>query len=109
MSEMNYDPNLVCSGRFADHKIKLTFGQWDYRAEMIAEVGGNCMGLTVIESAVSEAYDQLPTMHSYDMPYIRLADKAGNVLECADEDDEGEEWLAKMLVSAEIVSIEPAA
>ena len=107
MSEMNYDPNLVCSGRFADHKIKLTFGQWDYRAEMIAEVGGNCMGLTVIESAVSEAYDQLPTMHSYELKFITLKNSAGDALQCEDDCDEGEDWLGKMLVAAEIISIEP--
>ncbi|MEN4544941.1 DUF5406 family protein [Pantoea agglomerans] len=107
MSAMNYDPNLVCSGRFADHKIKLTFGQWDFRAEIIAEVGGNCMGLTVIESAVSDAYDRLPTMHSYEMKFIELKNSAGDVLQCEDECDEGEDWLGKMLVAAEIISISP--
>ncbi|WP_313572016.1 DUF5406 family protein [Pantoea piersonii] len=107
MSEMNYDPNLVCSGKFADHKIKLTFGQWDFRAEVIAEVGGNCMGLTVIESAVSEAYDKLPKMHSYEMKFITMKNDVGDVLQCEDDCDEGDDWLGKMLIAAEIISIEP--
>ena len=108
MSEINYDPNLCCSGRMAKQRLKLTFARWNYRAEWFVDIGGNCMGLSVIESAVSSLYEKLPTTHSYDMPYIRLGDKDGNCLECADEDDEGEEWLAKMLIAAEIVSIEPA-
>ncbi|MBE5254567.1 DUF5406 family protein [Mixta mediterraneensis] len=107
MSEMNYDPNLVCSGKFANQKVKLTFGQWDYRAEIIAEVGGNCMGMTVIESAVEDAYDRLPTVHSYNLKYLSLHNKNGDVLECPDDCDEGDDWLAKMLVAAEIISIEP--
>lgn len=107
MSVMNYDPNLVCSGRMAKQKIKLTFAQWGYRSEIDIEIGGNCTGLTVIESAVSSAYDKLPTMHSYKMPYLRMHDAEGNVLECADEDGDGEDWLSKMLIAAEIVSIKP--
>lgn len=107
MSVMNYDPNFTLSGKFADQKIKLTFGQWDYRAELIAEVGGNCTGLTVIESAVSDAYDRLPTMHSYEMKFIELKNSEGDVLQCEDVCDEGEDWLGKMLVAAEIISIEP--
>lgn len=107
MSEVNYDPNLVCSGRMAKQKVKLIFGQWDYRAEGVGEVRGNCTGLAVIESAISSAYDQLPTMHSYELKYINLKNSKGDVLECCDDGDEGEDWLANMLISAEIISIEP--
>jgi len=107
MSAMNYDPNFTLSGKFADQTIKLTFGQWDYRAELVAEVGGNCMGLTVIESAVSDAYDRLPTMHSYEIKFIHLKNAKGETLECMDDLDEGDDWLAKMLIGAEIISIEP--
>ncbi len=66
------------------------------------------MGLTVIESAVSDAYDRLPVMHSYEVKYINLHNSNGDVLECTDDSDEGESWLEAMLVGAEIISIEPA-
>ena len=104
---MNYDPNLTSSGNMADQKVKLTFAQWEYRVEMTATVGGNCTGLTVIRSAVGSAFDTLPyrTDGPHEITSIVMTNAAGDTLECEDEDERGEDWLADMLIGAEIVSI----
>ena len=109
---MNYDPNLTNSGRMAMQTVRLTFGLWEYRREMEVQVGGNCTGLTVIESAVEQAYEKLERLgvylsdETYAVIYMDSADGTES-MECADEDDEGEDWLKDMLIKAEIVSIEP--
>lgn len=105
---MNYDPNLTNSGRMADQTVKLTFALWEYRVEMEAIVGGNCTGLDVIRTAVSNAYDKLPTRGPDEIASIVLT-KPGteDTMESADEDDKQEDWLADMLIKAEIVSIVP--
>jgi len=105
---MNYDPNLTNSGRMATQTVKLEFQLWESKAYYEIKVGGNCTGLTVIDCAVSNLYDKLPSLYeNADLPYILLEDEKGNTLETADEDEKGEDWLKDMLVKAEIVKIEP--
>lgn len=118
MSEMNYDPNLTCSGRMAKQTVRLTFGLWDYRATMEIEVGGNCRGFTVIDYAVRSAYEKLERRGMYgskqtyaviNMPKIGDPD---DVMECDEGSDgwdrlRGEDWLKDMLIAAEIVAIRP--
>lgn len=109
---MDYDPNLTNSGRMAKQTVKLTFGIWEYRKEMEVVVGGNCTGLTVIESAVERAYEQLERLGTYlsDETYavIYLDNSDGTQqMECADDEDYQEEWLKDMLIKAEIVDIQP--
>lgn len=103
---MNYDPNLTTSGRMARQTVRLRFQQWNYKAELEAEVGGNCTGLDVISCAVGNAYESLPRLYA-DVASIELKDAEGNTLECSDDEDQGEDWLKDMLVGAEIVAIEP--
>lgn len=103
MSEiMNYDPNLLNSGYMAKQTIKLTFAEWDYRAEVEVVVGGNLRGGSVIDAAIEKFFDE------------RFDDErnAARVdMENADGDtlinDEIEDWeyLKDMLVKAEIVAI----
>ena len=104
---MNYDPNMTNSGRMAKQTVKLTFQQWEYKAEMIEVVGGNCTGMTVIDSAVDIAYENLPDDRG--CPYIVMTDADGNTLRCDDDEEQGEEWLKGMLVRAEITAIEKSA
>ena len=101
---MNYDPNLVNCGRMASQTVRLTFGMWDYRVEKEAVVGGNCMGLNVIETAVESVYERLPEKR-YGKTII-LKNDAGKELMCCDDEDEESDWLKGMLVKAEIVGIE---
>lgn len=101
---MNYDPNMTNSGRMAKQTVRLTFQQWEYTAEIEQVVGGNCTGLSVIDCAVENAYDQLDTDRN--IPFISMTAPGGEVLQCDDDEDRGEDWLKDMLVRAEIVSIE---
>lgn len=103
---IDFDPNLTMCGRFADQRVTLTFGLWEFRASITVTVGGNCTGLTVIESAIARALETLLDEHER-YARIVMTNSAGDTLETDDEDDRGEEWLAKMLISAEIISIEP--
>ena len=103
---MNYDPNMVFCGRMAIQTVKLVFGAWDSRAEMIVEVGGNGRGLSVIDCAVGTAFDKLPT-DRFGTPCITMTDPDGHKSECSDEDGEGEDFLKEMLISAEIIDIQP--
>jgi hypothetical protein len=105
---MNYDPN-ICRN-FATHTVKLTFGQWTYRAEHTVKVGGNCSGLQVIKTAVNILYDKLPD--NGDGPEIRLTnllqDSSGKdaALTVAQEDGD-DEFLHNILIGAEIIALEP--
>lgn len=113
MSElMNYDPNLTYSGRMARQTVRLTFGKWDYRATTEVEVGGNCRGLTVIECAISNFLETLPTREWDDELSVLTLTRTGvdgetDELECEDEDSKYDDWLKDMLIGAEIVAIRP--
>ena len=114
---MNYDPNLTCSGNMATQQVRLTFGYWKYRAEIVVSVGGNCTGLTVIDCAVGNAYRTLPQRGIYgsDETYavIVMVDptESDSTLECSEDDGgdclRGDFWLKDMLIGAEITSIAP--
>lgn len=114
---MDYDPNLTSCGRMAKQTVRLTFGIWEYRKTMDVVVGGNCSGMDVIDYAVELAHDQLEERSVYcfekgrDRPYsvIVLAhmSEPDNTMECEDEEFRGYVWLRRMLIAAEIVSIEP--
>lgn len=97
---MNYDPNLVRCGRMATQTVKLVFGQWDYRKEVLIDVSGNCTGLVVIDVAIDNFYQECGDE-------IELTDANENVLICEDDEQKGEDWLKDMLISAEILSITP--
>ena len=105
---MNYDPNLTMSGNMAKQTVKLTFGIWEYRKEMLVEIKGNTNGLSVIRAAVSFAFDDLPfEKHGREeITYIVLI-KGEDEMRCDDDEDKGEDWLENMLVGAEIISIVP--
>ncbi|MCY1382142.1 hypothetical protein D9M69_701290 [compost metagenome] len=93
--------------------VRLTFGMWDYRAVMEVKIGGNCTGLTVIDSAVENAYETLEQRGNYGSDdtyavlYLAKPSAPDQVLECGDDEGHGDEWLKDMLVAAEIVSIQP--
>lgn len=98
---LNFDPNMNLNGRFAVKTIRLTFGSWDYRKTVDVDVGGNCSGLINIEAAVDVAFDQ------HFKGQIVLERANGDTLECDDEEEREGAWLADMLVSAEIVALQP--
>ncbi len=108
MNVMNYDPNMTNSGRMAKQTVRLTFGMWEYRKTVETEVGGNCTGLTVIDCAVSNVYEELPE-NRYGATYLVMKSLADpeDTLQCEDDEDQGGYWLKDMLVGAEIIAIRP--
>jgi len=106
---MNYDPNLTNCGRMAKQKVRLTFGVWKYRTTRETIVGGNCLGLEVIDCAVSNVFEELDykEIRGEQIEEIILEDADGNTLHCDDDEDRDEEWLKNMLVAAEILEIVP--
>lgn len=104
-SLMNYDPNLVLCGRMAKQTVRLTFGNWQARCVKETVVSGNCTGFDVIEAAVENIYEELPT-DKWGSKTI-VMESSDDTLECSDDDGREEMWLKDMLIAAEIVSIEP--
>jgi hypothetical protein len=102
---MNYDPNLNFCGRMTTQTVRLTFAVWEYRKTVEVTVGGNCRGFNVIEQAVENVYDKLPNApHASESKNMILTDESGDELDC--DEDEGD-WLKNMLLSAEIIDIQP--
>lgn len=101
---MDYDPNMVLCGRKVKQVIELVFADWEYRATHTVTIGGNCRGMSVIDSAVEHLFEEL-----YDEDNGRaklvLTNASGDTL--TDEDGDDEEWLKGKLISARILSIEP--
>lgn len=107
---MNYDPNLTNSGRMAKQVVRLTFGQWQWRRTLEVTVGGNCTGFDVIDTAVNNAWEELPAAdYDDEIARITLLNADGDELYCEDDEGRGVDWLRDMLIAAEIVSIEPDA
>ncbi len=107
MSLTNYDPNLTSCGNKATQTVELIFQQWQYRATRTVSVGGNCTGLSVIETALESVYDALPTT-DWDAAFIEMTDDQQGTLTAEDIDDRDYDWLNSLLVSARIVAIEAA-
>lgn len=96
------DPNI----RWGKKTIRMTFMQWGFKATHEEQVGGNCSAMANLDSALTSVYDKLP-IDRYGIPYIILEDSNGDTLQDGDDDGRNEDWLMNMLVSAEVVSIEP--
>lgn len=114
---MDYDFNLTYSGRKVDQAVELEFASGKYRYKTTVNVGGNCTGLDVIETAVSNAYNALEK-ESNDISkeeYSFLIMKDSEEKELLVEEGQGpglgsgDDWLKEMLVSARIVSMVPVA
>ena len=101
---MDYDPNL----KWGRQTVKLVFGQWRYRKEVLIDVGGNCTGLAVIEAAIGNFYEACSSDGDFEFE-LELEDTEGGLLICEDEEGKGEDWLKDMLICAEIVAIAASA
>jgi hypothetical protein len=97
-----YDPNI----RWARQRVRLTLKQWDYATTLETTVCGNCQGFEIFDSAISNAWEALPTRGA-DIAYVALARADGDTLECADDEMRGDDWLKEMVVGIEIVGQEP--
>lgn len=94
------------NNEWGKHVIEVVVKQWKYEKTFTTKVGGNCHGLTIMETAVENIYEQL--FGDGDTAEVALIDRSGSrELICADEEDEGDEWLKKMVVSCRIIDFEP--
>lgn len=107
----NFDPNMVACGRVVKQTVRLTFVCWRYRGTFEVAVRGNITGLDAIRYAVETLYESLPSVvvtddddRECDMEMVTIELDG---ITCADDDLRGVEWLADMLVSAEIIRYEP--
>ncbi|HGA5463190.1 TPA: DUF5406 family protein [Salmonella enterica subsp. diarizonae serovar 50:k:z35] len=106
----DFDPNMVACGRAVKQTVRLTFGCWRYRGKFEVEVRGNITGLDAIRYAVELLYESLPSVVVTDDDLecdMKMATIELDGITCDDDDLRGEEWLADMLVSAEIIRYEP--
>ena len=98
-----YDPNIT----WARHTVELTFMQWDYSLKMTAEVGGNCRGYDLMDSAIDLAFDEL-----YDedednaVIYLRRPAEDGNGEDELEVSLDGVDELKSLCVSAVLVKHE---
>lgn len=94
------------NNEWGKHVIEIVLKQWKYQKTYVTRVGGNCHGFTIMETAIDNLYDDL--VDTTDDPgEIALLNEAGEKMLCLDEDDLGEEWLKKMVVSCRIIGFEP--
>jgi hypothetical protein len=111
MVHFDYDPNLFCSGNRAKQTIRITFGMWHYRKVMEVVLYSNISGLDAIRYAVEKILEELPPIPNRhpDDQFGRIVLEAadGDTLICDDDEGEWEEWLKKMVVSAEIIDAKP--
>lgn len=95
-----YSPN-ICWGR---QMVEVQLRQWDYAAEFIVAIGGNCRGFDVLEAAIGSLIDQLSEgLDASSRLQVKLKNANGEELLDIDEEDVGEAWLRPMVVSVRIV------
>lgn len=96
-----YDPNMDWS----EQTVEIAYQSWDYRATVQVQIGGNCMGHSIMESAVSSHADKLVEEQG-EYPVLVLTNMAGETLETSFDDDFGDDvetWLADMCVGLRII------
>lgn len=98
---ITYDPNKT----WHPQTVRLTLAQWRYKKEIEITVGGNCFGFTVMESAVSSAFDHLDirTAFGREIAFVELVDDEGDTLLCHDDEGKEEDWFRSMIVAVEII------
>lgn len=94
-----YNPNA----NFKDQHIEITLMQWEYTTTRVVTVGGNCLGLTVLESAVEALYGQIEPDIEDEIAEIILINPEGYKLYCTDDELQQEDWLKEMVVSVRFV------
>ncbi|MFZ5739624.1 MAG: DUF5406 family protein [Pseudomonadota bacterium] len=95
-----YSPNI----RWGRQMVEVQLKQWDYAAEFIVGIGGNCIGFDVLEAAIGSVIDHLSEgVDASQLLQVKLKNADGGELLLIDEEDDGEAWLRPMVVSVRIV------
>ena len=102
MSLKEYDPNI----RWSKHIFEITYMQWDYVLKETVEVGGNCKGFDLFDSAITAHADKLYKEQG-DFPSLILEKNNGedSLSTCFSDEDRGDidDWLKSMCVSISII------
>lgn len=106
MSEVSIISNNNPNNEWGKHVIEVVLKQYDYQRTFLTRVGGNCHGFTIMETAIGNVYETLLDTQDKTDEIVLTNDK-GDTLLCADEDDCGEDWIKKMVVSCRIIDFEP--
>ncbi len=103
----NNDPDNA----WGKHTVELVFKEYEFSKTFVTNIGGNCHGLTVIESAVRNVFDQLvEALPDEDDPIqLTLEHPTKGIVVIEDDDGRDEDWLKDLLVSAVILSYTPKA
>ncbi len=99
-----HDPNL----NWGKKTYRMTFMSWKYQVTHEVTVGGNCLGMENLRTALLSLYDKLPVDH-FGTPYLLMTDEDGGSLQDGDELGQCEDWLESVLVSVTLIKIEPEA
>lgn len=85
--------------------FRLRFMVDDYTVEHQATSRGHVKGMRDLDSALGQLLDQLTG--EKECAELILTNAVGDTLSCMDDLGICDDWLAEMLVSAEIISIDP--
>ena len=94
----NYNPNYM----WGTHTVKITLQQWNYKGELIVEIGGNCKGFSILESSKDsinkeETYNSNCKFQIEDnWFYCILKAEDGDELDVEDELDNLEDYIVKI-------------
>lgn len=97
-----YSPNI----EWGRQKVAVMIKQWAYSKTLLVEVGGNCNGFNIMDTAVDMAFEQVLPGDGR-CASVELRDAGGNTLLCVDEEDRDERWFRDMVVSVQIVGWTP--
>jgi len=97
-----YSPNTM----WGKQHVELVLMQWAYSFKIVIDVGGNCTGMSVLETAIGTLYNRLLPKDGGPAKVL-LKDRKGNRLWCTDDEGRDDDWLKDMVVSARIVAWTP--
>lgn len=96
-----YDPNKTWSIQ----TVQITYQQWDYTANFIVEISGNCKGASILECAIGRHAEDFDD-NAGELVLNKLSDDGSGEFEtllCESEGVDIERWLSDMCVGLCIV------
>lgn len=82
------------------HHVEIVLQCWRYTGTYVEQVGGNCLGFDLFDTAIENLYETLEGE-------IILTNPEGDTLHCEDEEDREADWLKKMVVSCRVIAFDP--
>lgn len=97
-------PTYDLNWQFGQQIVEITLQVDDFSARHFVAVGGNCLGVFVLDCAPTMLADRLmdETMDGV-CARVTLTNAQGEELLCVDEEADGEDWLRQMVTGLRIV------